>query len=116
MELDGTIGETIVSLLEELQDVRDQDIIDPLTAKYFSQRLWSDVHPFETIRVVSSKTIEIREMYAMSVTGSEGFFFISNPGNPVLRIRLRKDGTWRDSGEVRYAPENKPVKYHDRSF
>lgn len=101
---------------ELMQAVRNDDAIDPLTAKYFSQRLWSDVHPFEVIRVVSSKTIEVREMYARSVTGGEGFIFLPHPGNPTVKIRLRKDGSWKDSGETRYAPENKPVKYHDRSF
>ena len=94
----------------------EHDAIDPLTAKYFSQRLWSDVHPFEVIRIVSPRTIEVREMYAMPVTGGDSFVFLSHPGNPTVRICLHKDGSWKDSGETRYAPENKPVKYHDRSF
>lgn len=99
-----------------MQAVRDRDAIDPLTAKYFSQRLWSDVNPFEVIRVVSPKTIEVREMYVMPATGGEGFVFLPHPENPAVRIRLRKDGSWRDSGGTRYAPENKPVRYHDRSL
>lgn len=95
---------------------------------------WSDVNPFEIVRRVSDKTIEVREMDAERdpewkpdfVPG--GFSAVctnqrdqqwriqSNPANPVIRIRLRKSGQWKDAHGRRFALSEQPVKFYDYNF
>jgi len=76
---------------------------------------FSDVNPYEVVKVISDKTIEVREMDAERDDSVKLDFHVggfsahcvnqcdqrwninSNPGNPVVRIRLGKQG-WKDSG------------------
>jgi len=92
---------------------------------------WSDVNPYEVIRVVSEKCLEIREMDAEKdpsvVTGfvvggfsahsdnAQEWFIKSNPNNPVIRIRLNKKG-WQDKYGKRFKLADKPVKFYDYNF
>lgn len=94
---------------------------------------YSDVNPFEVVRVVSDKTLEVREMDAARDTSVElkfhpgGFsahcsnqneqkwFISSNPDNPVVRIRLSKKG-WRSASGARFHLSDKPVKFYDYNF
>ena len=73
---------------------------------------YSDVNPFEIVRRVSDKTIEIREMDAerdpewkpefhvggfsahCSNQREQRWNITSNPENRVIRIRLSKSGVW----------------------
>jgi len=95
---------------------------------------YSDVNPFEVVRHVSDKCIEVRAMEAerdfqpnivpggfaghcTNNTESEQKWKItSNPDNPVRRVRLHKNGQWKDSHGNRYQPANAPRKFYDYNF
>ena len=93
--------------------------------KYANQYGYSDVEPFEVVRVISDKTIEVRAMDAekddsvklefhvggfsahCSNQHQQKWFITSNPNNPVIRIRLGKKG-WKDAHGRRYGLADKP--------
>ncbi len=94
---------------------------------------WSDVHPFEVVRVVSDKCIEIRAMHAEGglKKGAEfmpgGFVghypnqerdqewtLTSNPEATVVRIRLNNRGRWMHKTE-RFSVGT-AVKFRDYNF
>jgi hypothetical protein len=102
--------------------------------KFANQLGYSDVNPFEVVRQVSAKTIEIRSMKAERDPSFQmdfrpgGFFgtvvnqrdqkwFItSDPTSNVRRIRLHKDGRWYDRGGKCYKLAAKPIKFYDYNF
>jgi hypothetical protein len=85
------------------------------------------------VRVISEKTIEIREMDAKrddsvklefipggfsahcSNQRDQNWFITSNPENRVIRIRLGKKG-WKDAHGRRFALSDEPVKFYDYNF
>lgn len=91
---------------------------------------YSDVHPFEVVRVISATTIEIRMMTATKdpswtpIWDAGGFtahcsnqheqrwFYQSDPNARVERIRKGKQG-WK-KGEFRIS--DKPRRFHDYNF
>lgn len=96
---------------------------------------YSDTNPFEIVRRVSDRTIEIRAMDAeranpdadmgFKAGGFVGHFsdqhkqewtITSNPNARVIRIRLHKDGRWRCNSGERYVLAVKPVKFYDYNF
>ncbi len=101
--------------------------------KYANQYGWSDVTPFEVVRVVSDKCMEVREMDAERdesvklewvVGGFAGvctnqrdqkWFIKSNPDNAVLRIRLGKKG-WRSADGRRFDIDDQPIRFYDYNF
>jgi hypothetical protein len=94
---------------------------------------WSDVHPYEIVRVVSPKTIEIRVMDAeldenwkpeiiaggfaghCTNQGAQKWDYKSNPDYTVIRARLRKDGYFH-SANGRHVLSKTPYKFHDYNF
>lgn len=94
---------------------------------------YSDVNPYEVVRVISDKTIEIREMDAerdesvkleweiggfcahCSNQRDQKWFIKSNPENQVIRIRLGKQG-WKDKHGRRFGLSDQPVKFYDYNF
>ena len=101
--------------------------------KFANQCGWSDVTPFEIIRHVSAKTIEIREMKTERdpsvklefVPGGfsaiclndrqQKWFITSDDSRPVIRIRYGKKG-WKDAYGRKYSLDTEPVKYYDHNF
>jgi hypothetical protein len=101
---------------------------------YFNERGWTDVAPFELVRVVSEKTVEIRGMDAVldeswkpefipggffghTANNSEQKWVItSNPSNLVFRIRLDKKGKWKNKYGTEYRNADAPRKFHDYNF
>lgn len=95
---------------------------------------YSDVNPFEVVRHVSDRTIEIRAMdaerdptfQAQFVPGGfsahclnqhdQKWIITSKPTARVIRIRLHKDGAWRDGNGERYVLAVKPIKFYDYNF
>jgi len=94
---------------------------------------YSDINPFEVVRVISDKTLEIRAMDAERdesvkldwvVGGFSGicmnqrdqnWFITSNEQNRVVRIRLGKQG-WKDANGRKYQLSDEPVKFYDYNF
>lgn len=100
---------------------------------YANRYGYSDVNPFEIVRRISDKTIEVREMNAERdpswkpevVPGGFSFVFLNNntqkwiitsdESRKPVRIRLGKNG-WKDSHGNRYDLSDKPVKFYDYNF
>jgi len=97
---------------------------------------WSDITPYEVIRQVgkTGKTLEIRRMkYTLTddwkpeiIVG--GFFgrcvnqqaqewaILPDENNPVERIRLSKDGVWRNRVGARFVLHDEPIRFYDHNF
>jgi len=94
---------------------------------------YSDVTPYEIIRAVSGKTLEIRRMSAERdpafkpefVPGgfsahctnqiAQAWIVSSDPTASVIRIRKGKLG-WKDANGGRYQLAEKPVRFYDYNF
>lgn len=103
-------------------------------AIYFNHIGYSDVEPYECVRKVSEKTMEIRKMDCKIINKEElefhagGFMahcsnqnvqkwnITSNENNSVFRIRLHKDGCWRDKYKNLYRRSETPKKFYDFNF
>jgi hypothetical protein len=105
-----------------------------MTNAFANQISYSDVTPFEVVRHVSGKTVDIREMDAVRSNPENKLGFIpggfcgectkqheqewtitSNPENRVVRIRLGRKG-WRDAWGNRYDMCNQPRRFYDYNF
>lgn len=101
--------------------------------KYANLIGYSDISPFEVVRVISDKTIEIREMKAEldpnwkpdmipggfsahCVNQIDQKWIISpNENSIVIRIRKQKNGKWKSVfGEHRLSET--PRKFYDYNF
>ena len=89
-------------------------------AKYANQKLYSDVIPFEIIRKISDKTIEVREMdvkrHPDARCFEQNWIITSNPDNEVIRIRKNKHNQWRSQGKARFSLAVEPSHYYDYGF
>ena len=95
---------------------------------------YSDVNPFEVVKVISDKTIEIRAMDAerddsvkldfipggfsahCANQSEQKWIITSNEENPVFRIRLSKNRGWQDKYGQRYSLADAPCKFYDYNF
>jgi hypothetical protein len=96
---------------------------------------YSDVNPYEIVRRVSDRTIEVRPMSAVRANPAEDMGFkpggfvghfsdqhkqewaiTSNPEARTIRIRLQKDGKWRCKHGERFVLAVKPRKFYDYNF
>jgi len=106
-----------------------------MTTKPFANRLgYTDVEPFEVVRVISDRTVEVRRMAAtlaadwrpeMHAGGfsahcvnnrDQRWTITSDETAPVLRIRVRKDGDWYAATGERFRMADAPRKFHDYNF
>lgn len=88
-------------------------------AKFANQILGTDIYPFEILRIISPTELEIREIYASSCgqnMSEQKWSFSRDEGNPLVIIKLNKDGKWKDSGNITYSLDVKPRRYHDFGF
>jgi hypothetical protein len=94
---------------------------------------YSDINPYEVVRIVSDKCLEIREMNAERdrsvkldfVPGGfsahcrnqndQEWIITSDESAKVFKIRLGKNG-WKDKHGHRYSLGDKPVKFYDYNF
>jgi len=101
--------------------------------QYANQYSYSDVTPFEVVRTISDKTVEVREMSAerddsvkmefhvggfsahCSNQRDQKWFIKSDETAPVVRIRLGKNG-WKDKHGRRFKLSAEPVKFYDYNF
>ena len=100
---------------------------------YANHYSYTDINPFEIVRRISDKTIEIREMAAERdesvklewVPGgfsaiclndhAQKWHISSDPTAKVIRIRLGKNG-WKDKHGRQFSLSDKPKKYYDHNF
>ena len=100
--------------------------------KYANHHGYTDVNPYEVIKIVSAKCIEIRAMIAEKdpsvvtqfvVGGFSAFsdnaqkWIIDSDKNcPVFRIRKNVRGDWKDKHGHRYVLADHPIKHYDYNF
>jgi hypothetical protein len=107
--------------------------IESITYNYANHIGWTDVNPYEIVKVISNKTIEIRAMDATRdeswkpefVSGgyaghcvnqsNQKWDIISDDDIPVIRARLRKDGYYHSVHGKHLLGEN-PRKFYDYNF
>ena len=97
---------------------------------------WTDRNPFEIIRVISNKTIEIREMKTTLSNNWKPIFERGGfgghcvnakdqewdieplPNMPIFRIRRssKRGKPWRDKYGLQYSLSEYPYKYYDYNF
>jgi hypothetical protein len=101
---------------------------------YCNRSGYSDTYPFEVVRVVSDRCVEIREMDAVQTGFPKHFIkggFLahcadnhaqewecsSNEENPVIRVRWSKaNERWQDKWGQHYYMSNNPRKFYDYNF
>jgi len=104
------------------------------TFTHASQYGYSDVHAYEILKVISDKTLEVRELSATHnikhlktyVGGFSGHVenqhnqkvtYETNENAPVIRIRRNKhdENKWSSQGQ-RFTLETKPYAFYDFNF
>jgi hypothetical protein len=93
----------------------------------------SDINPYEVVRVVSERCLEVREMASEILNQKELIFvpggFSSNCSNqrvqrwkiesdvdaPIFRIRLGVRG-WRSADGRRFNVSDEPIRFYDYNF
>ena len=101
---------------------------------YANQLGYSDITPYEIVRRISGKTVEIREMnserdptwkpefvvggYAGHCTNQHMQRWIITPdlSASVRRIRLSKTGVWKDAYGHKYELSETPRRFYDYNF
>ena len=105
-----------------------------MTTQYANHIGYSDVNPYEVVKIISNKTLEVRSMTAeqdksvklefhtggfsahCSNQRDQKWFINSNPQGEVIRIRLNKNGKWFDKYGNKFSLSDKPVKFYDYNF
>lgn len=94
---------------------------------------YSDVTPFEVVRFVNWKTLDIREMATTELPWDRQYMaggFLghvvnqweqrwdiqTDPDAPLVRIRKHKNGRWYDRNGAMYELSEKPRKWRDYNF
>ena len=126
--------ETVDHLNMHLENTEWRVTEDVKVFTHASHYGWSDVYAYEIIKVISDKTIEVREMITdhsikhLDVHGG-GFCghvanqrdqkvtYKSDPDAPVVRIRRKKNNPelWVH-GNFKFRLETKPYAFHDYNF
>jgi hypothetical protein len=99
--------------------------------QYANEYLYSDIHAYEVVRIVSAKCVEVRRMDATIVKRPSDFSaggfcghysdnhaqeweFKSDKSNEIIKIRLTKKG-WKN-GHRRFRMNDKPREFYDFNF
>ncbi len=105
--------------------------------KYANHMAYTDINPYEVIRVISDQTLEIRRMkteidpddkpqfvpggFSAICTHSGSHIISSDPNGEILRIRKSKkkrlaaNDYWTYKG-MKFLLSDKPVHYYDYNF
>jgi len=106
--------------------------MDTEIKKYCNLIGYTDVEPYEVVKVISPITVEIRLMDTKQIKFPQAFTpggfvghyadnhaqeyeYTSNPENGVLRVRLCKDGYWKYKS-IKFRMADAPHKFYDYNF
>lgn len=102
--------------------------------KYANMSLWTDVEPYEVVKVVSEKCVEVRKMKAEMIQAPKDFHsggfvghfadnrdqkytYSSDEDAPIVRIRWSQAKlTWRSASGNRFSMSDEPYKLYDFNF
>lgn len=113
-------------------ETTQRDTNDPTQYKFANQYGYTDMHPYEIIRHVNDKTLDVREMrstplpwerhwvsggFAGHLTNQQDqqWEITSNFAAPIVRIRLGKRGWWNPHYGA-FALAHTPVRFRDYNF
>ena len=103
-------------------------------AQYANKIGYSDVVPYEIVRVIGKKTLEIREMDAeldaawkpechvggfcchVSNNRDQRWVITPNTNAHTIRVRARKDGYYYDKYGTKFSLSDQPRKFYDYNF
>ena len=100
---------------------------------YCNMVMYTDVHPYEVVKVISEKTVEVRPMKATptvvpkdfhpggfcghwSDNRAQEYAYESNPEGATLRVRWSEANKRWQVGQQRFSMNDNPVKFHDYNF
>ncbi len=123
------ITEPIMDADRRLQKFKGGYYFQTKIRKYCNERIGSDRRPYEVVRVISDKTVEVRELDAKQtvfpkefVVGgfsahcvdnhNQDYEYTSNPDNPIKRLRKGQRG-W---GNGYFTMADEPIAFHDYNF
>ena len=102
-----------------------------ITEKYANCYLYSDIDPYQIVRVISDKSIEVKPMRCTRnfkpsyIPGGfagicinqddQEWIIEESTSEHVIRLRKRKDGHFY-KGSMRFKLSNVPIKYYDFNF
>ena len=109
--------------------------VAPAVGLFANKIGYTDVHPFEIVRVISEKTIEVRRMKVLGFSADSpkpefipgGFVahctnnhalkydIVSDEAGDVIRIRLGKKG-WNSPNEGKFKLSTSPWYFYDYNF
>jgi hypothetical protein len=126
-ELDAVVNQYSIAT-ERLRDYKRSERFRFKIRKFINEHGYTDVNPFEVVRIVSDTCVEIRAMkaeleQAPACLGVGGFSAVyenqgqkwkitSDLDSPVAKIRLGKKG-W---GRGRFYMSDEPEKFYDYNF
>ena len=125
----------IINHLANLQANSEFRIVEEVkTFTHVSEYCYTDVRAFEIVKVISDKTIEVRQMATKHdishLTQHVGGFsahtenqrnqkvtYASEPNNPVIRIRRKKNNpeSWTSNGS-KFGLTQEPYAFYDYNF
>lgn len=103
-------------------------------ATHANYHSYSDVTPFEIVKKVSEKTIDVREMDYKALNSNnldfhaggfsahcsnqyeQKYSYEANEENPIIRIRLHMDGHYYCKHGKRHTLSTQPVRFYDYNF
>lgn len=114
------------------EKVEPQFVVHPVFYKYANLHMYTDIQPYEIVRLVSVKTMHVRPMIAMQGEWKKkvapgGFCghvvnqddqkwsIVSDPSADTIIIRKQKDGSWK-SKNGRHVLSCNPRKFYDYNF
>lgn len=124
-------GRTLEAAMAYVDEAPENN--SPKNYKYANRYGWSDVYPFEIVKVISEQTIEVRPLEAKldpnwkpefvpggfaghcTNQSSQKWIYTSVPEAEVTRLRRHKDGLWYYKGS-RFRLEKEPCKFYDYNF
>lgn len=99
---------------------------------YANWRLFSDVKPFEVVKIISDKTVEVRAMNielvrpaaALGVGGfsacynnsSQEWKITSNPDAPIIRLRWSETKQRWQYADTCFVMSDEPYYFYDYNF
>lgn len=101
---------------------------------FFNHYSYSDVTPYEVVRVISEQTVEVRRMSYELLNKEELVFnvggfcahspnqnvqkysYSSDESAPVVRVRLNNKGVWKDAHGNKFSPSDEPRRFYDYNF
>ena len=123
---DIEVGDKLQVPYKELEEVREACKglceFEAEHPKFANHHVGTDVYPFEILEWKTERLIVVREMDALGFEGPyDGHYkeYRSNPKNPLVTLRERKNGGWNTAGNGNSCPfilADEPYGYRDPSF